>query len=119
MPNPTEVEEKTQAKSADAAQPTLLYFGNEFPNDDLNELFRRLLQHSKDRRFRLLHALLEESTLVLQDEISKLPHHIKSQVPYFDNIVTLSENGYLRDLGLGAAMESALMIVLQLGLFIG
>ncbi|KAJ6443403.1 Non-reducing polyketide synthase vrtA [Purpureocillium lavendulum] len=104
---------------ASGSDPTLLYFGNEFPSDDLNELFRRLQQHSKDRRFRLLNALLEESTLVLQDEINKLPHHIRSQVPHFDNIVTLAENGYLRDLGLGAAMESALLLVLQLGLFIG
>ncbi|KAJ5908598.1 VrtR2 [Penicillium taxi] len=77
-------------------QPKLLYFGNELPNDDLNDLFRRLLQHSKDRRFRLLNA-----------------------APYFDNILTLSEQGYLRELGLGAAMESAFLLILQLGLFIG
>ncbi|KAJ5909050.1 ketoacyl-synt-domain-containing protein [Penicillium taxi] len=101
------------------AQPTLLYFGNELPNDDVNELFRHLLQHSKDRRFRLLNAYLEESTLILQDEIAKLPHNVKSRVPYFDNIVTLSEQGYLRELGLGAAMESAFLLILQLGLFIG
>lgn len=104
---------------ADVSQPRLVYFGNEFPNDDLNELFRKLLQHSKDRRFRSLSAFLDEATLVLQEEIAKLPHNVRSQVPHFDNIVTLSENGYLRELGLGAAMESALLIVLQLALFIG
>ncbi|KAL4983906.1 ketoacyl-synt-domain-containing protein [Aspergillus falconensis] len=100
-------------------EPTLWYFGNEFPNDDVNELFRHLLQHSKDRRFRTLSAYLEESTLVLQDEIARLPHVVRSRVPHFDNIVTLSEEGYLRDLGLGAAMESAFLLVLQLGLLIG
>ncbi|KAG8412122.1 hypothetical protein J3459_016005 [Metarhizium acridum] len=104
---------------ADVSQPRLVYFGNEFPNDDLNDLFRKLLQHSKDRRFRLLSAFLDEATLVLQEEIARLPHNVRSQVPHFDNIVTLSENGYLRELGLGAAMESALLIVLQLALFIG
>jgi hypothetical protein len=119
MSRPTEVEEKTREKSASDVQPMLLYFGNEFPNDDLNDLFRRLLQHSKDRWFRLLNAHLEESTLVLQDEISKLPHYVKGQVPHFDKIVTLSEHGCMRDLGHGAAMESALLIVLQLALFIG
>ncbi|KAL4925855.1 ketoacyl-synt-domain-containing protein [Aspergillus undulatus] len=100
-------------------QPTLLYFGNEFPNDDVNELFRRLQQHSKDRRFRHLDSHLQESVLVLQDEIAKLPHHVRSRVPHFDNIVTLSEQGYLRELGLGAAMESAFLLILQVGLFIG
>ncbi|EFY95624.1 polyketide synthase [Metarhizium robertsii] len=104
---------------AGVSQPRLVYFGNEFPNDDLNELFRKLLQHSKDRRFRSLSAFLDEASLVLQEEIAKLPHNVRSQVPHFDNIVTLSENGYLRELGLGAAMESALLIVLQLALFIG
>ncbi|RAK87875.1 ketoacyl-synt-domain-containing protein [Aspergillus costaricaensis CBS 115574] len=99
--------------------PKLVYFGNEFPNDDVNELFRRLQQHSKDRRFRLLSAYLEDSILVLQDEIAKLPHSVNSRVPHFDNIVTLSENGYLRELGLGAAMESAFLLILQLGSFIG
>lgn len=107
------------ATMAGVSQPRLVYFGNEFPNDDLNELFRKLLQHSKDRRFRSLSAFLDEATLVLQEEIAKLPHNVRSQVPHFDNIVTLSENGYLRELGLGAAMESALLIVLQLALFIG
>ncbi|KHN97625.1 Beta-ketoacyl synthase [Metarhizium album ARSEF 1941] len=104
---------------ADVSQARLVYFGNEFPSDDLNDLFRKLLQHSKDRRFRSLSAFLDEATLVLQEEVAKLPHNTRSQVPHFDNIVTLAENGYLRELGLGAAMESALLIVLQIGLFIG
>ncbi|KAK2878176.1 Type I Iterative PKS [Arthroderma sp. PD_2] len=119
MSEPVDNEGNAWDKCRDDAQATLLYFGNEFPNDDLNDLFRRLLQHSKDRRFRLLAAFLEEATIVIQDEIAKLPHQVKSQVPHFDNILTLSENGYLRELGLGAAMESALLIALQLGLFIG
>lgn len=119
MPPSGQVEDNGGENRAGVKEPTLIYFGNEFPTDDLNDLFRRLQQHSKDRRFRLLNAHLEESTLVLQDEVNKLPHYIRSQVPHFDNIVTLAENGYLRHLGLGAAIESALLLVLQLGLFIG
>jgi asperthecin polyketide synthase len=114
MLHPTEVE-----GSICLEESTLWYFGNELPNDDVNELFRHLLQHSKDRRFRILSAYLEESTLVLQNEIARLPHHVRSRVPHFDNIATLFEEGHLRDLGLGAAMESARLLVLQLGLFIG
>jgi asperthecin polyketide synthase len=104
---------------ADGTPARLVYFGNEFPNDDLSDIFRKLHQHSKDRRFRLLSAFLDEVILVLQQEFAKLPHHVRSQVPHFDNIVTLSEMGFLRELGLGAAMESAFLLTLQVGLFIG
>ncbi|KAJ0419477.1 hypothetical protein BJY00DRAFT_313867 [Aspergillus carlsbadensis] len=105
-------------KRADPEGPMALYSGNKFPSDDLSDLFRRLQQQSKDRGFWLLNAHLKVSTLVLQEEFSKLPHHIRNQVPQFDDIATLSENGYLEHLGLGPAIESALLIVLQLGLFI-
>ncbi|KAL4801099.1 ketoacyl-synt-domain-containing protein [Aspergillus venezuelensis] len=41
---------------------------------------------------------------------ARLAHHVRSRVPHFDSIVTLSEEGYLRDFGLGAAMESAFLL---------
>ncbi|KAL4738124.1 hypothetical protein BDV11DRAFT_171276 [Aspergillus similis] len=113
-----QIENKAGGKSAACKGPTALYSGNRFPSNDLNELFRRLQQQSMDGRFRLLDAHLRESTLVLQEEISRLPHSIRSQVPHFDSIATLSEIGDLRHLGLGPAIETALLIVLQLGLFI-
>ncbi|KAL4756854.1 uncharacterized protein BDW70DRAFT_164078 [Aspergillus foveolatus] len=113
-----QIEDKAGEKSAACKEPTALYSGNKFPSNDLNELFRRLQQQSKDGGFRLLDAHLRESTVVVQEEISRLPHYIRSQVPHFDSIATLSENGYLRHLGLGPAIETALLIVLQLGLFI-
>ncbi|KAJ5153201.1 Non-reducing polyketide synthase vrtA [Penicillium canariense] len=113
-----QVEDKAWEKSGVCNEPMALDFGNKFPSEGLTDLFRRLQQHSKERGFRFLNAHFGESTLVLQEEISKLPPHIRSQVPHFDNIATLSENGYLRYLGLGPAIESALLIVLQLGLFI-
>ncbi|KAJ5714339.1 Non-reducing polyketide synthase vrtA [Penicillium malachiteum] len=97
----------------------LLFFGNEFPNDDLKDLFRRFVQHGKDRRFRLLAAFLDESTLVLKQEISKLSQVLKDQIPHFDTVLTLVEHGDFRAGALGAAMESALLIVLQLGMLIG
>lgn len=113
-----QIEGNAGEKSAAWKGPTALYSGNKLPSNDLNELFRRLQQQSKDGGFRLLDAHLRESTLVLQEEISRLPHYIRSQVPHFDSIATLSENGYLRHLALGPAIETALLIVLQLGLFI-
>jgi asperthecin polyketide synthase len=106
----TVVEDKTS---------TLVFFGNEFPHDDLKDLFRRLLQHSKDRRFRILAAFFEESTLVLKEEVAKLPQPLKEQVPHFDTILTLAEHGDFRPGNLGAAIESAVLSVLELGLLIG
>lgn len=97
----------------------VVFFGNEFPSDDLKLLFRHLHRHSKDRRFRLLSAFIHEATLVLKDEISKLPQLLQDQVPHFESVLTLAEHGDFRQGGLGAAMESALLVVLQLGTLIG
>src|SRR4051794_3587041 len=106
MTGPIRGDAETLETCQDEAGAKLLFFGNEFPNDDLKDLFRRLLNHSKDRRFRQLAAFLEESTLVIKDEISKLPQLVKDQVPHFDTILTLAEHGDFRECTLGAAMES-------------
>lgn len=96
----------------------LIFFGNEFPTDDLKSLFRGLFLHSKDRRFRQLATFLEESTQVLQKEVAKLPASLKKMVPHFDTILPLIDVDF-RQGPLGAAMESALLVVLELGMFIG
>jgi asperthecin polyketide synthase len=108
-----------QVNSQDNTRPRLVFFGNEFPTDDLKDLFRRLLRHSRDRRFRVLAAFLEESTVVLKDEVSKLPRPLKDLVPHFANVLTLVEHGDFRQGPLGAAIESALLTVLELGMLIG
>lgn len=96
----------------------VVFFSNEFPSDDLKELFRRLDQHSKDRRFRLLSIFLEESTAVLKDEVSKFPRPLKELVPPFDSVLGLVDVDF-RQGPLGAAMESSILTILELGLFIG
>ncbi|KAL4807182.1 hypothetical protein BDV18DRAFT_159401 [Aspergillus unguis] len=98
---------------------TLIFFGNEFPNDDLKGLFRCLLRLSKDRRFRQLAAFLEESTLVLKKEVAALPQPLRELVPHFHTLLPLAELSDFRQGPLGAAMESALLTVLELGMFIG
>ncbi|KAF2136059.1 uncharacterized protein K452DRAFT_280560 [Aplosporella prunicola CBS 121167] len=99
--------------------PKLAFFGNEFPSDDVKDVFRRLLRHTKDRRFRLLAAFVDESTAVLKDEVAKLPQPLKELVPHFDTVLSLAEHGDFRQGALGAAMESALLTVLEVALFIG
>lgn len=98
---------------------SLVFFGNEFPNDDLKGLFRCLLRLSRDRRFRQLAAFLEESTLVLKKEVAALPQQLRDLVPHFHTVLPLAELGDFRQGPLGAAMESALLTVLELGMFIG
>ncbi|KAL4965635.1 non-reducing polyketide synthase nscA [Aspergillus stella-maris] len=97
----------------------LLFFGNEFPNDDLKTLFRCMIRLSKDRRFRQLAAFLDESTLVIKKEVAALPQSLRDLVPHFHSLLPLTELGDYRQGPLGAAMESALLTVLELGMFIG
>ncbi|BCS04847.1 non-reducing polyketide synthase nscA [Aspergillus luchuensis] len=101
-----------------SAPTKLVFFGNEFPNDDLKTLFRGLHRHGKDRRFRQLATFLEESTRVLQNEVAQLPEPLKKLVPHFENLMPLTEVDF-RQGPLGAAMESALLTILELGMFIG
>ncbi|KAJ0419484.1 hypothetical protein BJY00DRAFT_285769 [Aspergillus carlsbadensis] len=112
-------EVKSLEGSLEEGRKKVVFFGNEFPSDDMKVLFRHLHRHSNDRRFRLLSAFIHEATLVLKDEISKLPKILQDQVPHFESVLILAEHGDFREGGLGAAMESALLVVLQLGILIG
>ncbi|EEQ30779.1 conidial yellow pigment biosynthesis polyketide synthase [Microsporum canis CBS 113480] len=102
----------------DPTFPRVVFFSNEFPSDDLKDLFRRLHQQSKDRRFKLLSIFLEESTAILKDEVAKLPRPLKELVPPFDSVLALA-NVDFRQGPLGAAMESSMLTILELGMFIG
>lgn len=120
MPNLAEQQPTMVQDSPDGEmQAKLVFFGNEFPSDDLKDLFRRLHQLSKDRRFRTLATFQDEATRVLQHEIAKLPQPIKDEVGHFDNLLALAEHGDFRPGALGAAMESALLTALQLCMLIG
>ncbi len=102
------------------AETKLVFFSNEFPNDDLKDLFRRLHRHSKDRRFTLLAAFLEECTVVVREEAARLPKPLQSLIPHFDSILGLLDTGGdFRQGSLGAAMESVFLCVLELGMLIG
>lgn len=97
----------------------LVYFSNEFPGDDLKDLFRRLQRHSKDKRFRILASFLEECTEVIKEEARKLPQQLQDFLPPFQTLLSLVDDSQFRRGPLGGALESALLCVLQIGLFIG
>ncbi|KAG8527863.1 Type I Iterative PKS [Bacidia gigantensis] len=96
----------------------LVYFSNEFPNDDLQDLFRRLQRNSKDRRFRQLSIFLDEATTVVKEEALKLPQAQQDLLPQFSSVLQLVDNGEFRQGPLGGALESALLCVLEIGMFI-
>lgn len=98
--------------------PRLIFFGNEVPSDGAKDLFRRLCQHSKDRRFRLLSIFLDESAAILKEEAAKLPKQLQELIPHFETVCSLADVDF-RQGPLGAAMESALLTILELALFIG
>ncbi|KAF5863302.1 hypothetical protein ETB97_010300 [Aspergillus alliaceus] len=97
----------------------LVFFSNEFPNDDLKDLFRRLHRHSKDKRFTLLATFLENCARVLREETRRLPQHLKELVPPFETLFTLVDSGKFHLGPLGASMESAFLCALQVGMIIG
>ena len=108
-----------RSRPSQAQRPRIIFFGSEVPKDELRDVFRRMLIHAKDRRFRLLAAFIKESTRILIAELGLLPRFVRDQVPHFDNILHLSEHGSFQDGVLGVAMENAFLVVLQVGMFIG
>ena len=93
----------------------LVYFSNEFPNDDLKELFRRLQRNSKDKRFRFLALFLDEVNAVVREELLKLPQALQALLPPFQSVLSLAD---FRNGPLGGAIESVLLCVLEIGMFI-
>jgi len=91
------------------------FFGNEFPNDDLKDLFRRLQRNSKDKRFRFLALFLDEAQLVLKEELLRLPQALRCLIPPFQTILDLVD---LRQGPMGGAIETALLCILEIGMLI-
>ncbi|KAJ5573557.1 Type I Iterative PKS [Penicillium hispanicum] len=98
----------------------LLFFGNDFPSDNLGDLFRRLHRWSKDKRFTILALFLEDSVAVIKSEIGKLSQPVPEQVSSIQTIMGLVD-AYeaIRISPIGASLESALLCILQIGVLIG
>lgn len=92
----------------------LLYLSNEFPHDDLQDLFRELLQHSKDRQHPTLARFLEEATLAIREEVRQLPTALRTLVPPFETILNFSTFEDLRKGHLCGSIEGILLCTLEL-----
>ncbi|KAF2118833.1 putative polyketide synthase [Lophiotrema nucula] len=111
------------AASSESQRPTealgLIYFSNEFPNDELSSLFRRLHNHSKQRRHPLLARLLLEATRALREEVSQLPAELALTFPTFESVADLVGEAELRRGPLCGSVDGVLLCIFQLSTYIG
>ncbi|KAI4215145.1 MAG: hypothetical protein LQ351_002460 [Letrouitia transgressa] len=105
--------------SIDGSKMKFVHFHNEFPNDDLKDLYRRLLNHSKDKKHLILAAFLDEATSTIREEVRKLPRALKDLVPPFESILNFVDHADLRKGPLGGSVEGLLLCVLEIATFIG
>ncbi|KAF2178414.1 putative polyketide synthase [Zopfia rhizophila CBS 207.26] len=97
----------------------LVYFSNELPRDDLQDLFRRLHNHSKDKRHPILAQFINEATWAVKDEVWRLPTELKQLIPPFETVLSWAENTELREGLICGAVDGVLLVVIQLATYIG
>lgn len=96
-----------------------IYFSNEFPKGELQNIFRQVHNYSKDRRYRPLADFIQEATIVAKEEIQNLPAEARALFPAFDSILSWSGNSKLREGLLCGAVDGALLVVAQISIYIG
>nr|AGI60157.1 type I polyketide synthase PKS5 [Dolichousnea longissima] len=97
----------------------VIYFSNEFPHDDLQDLLRLLHNHSKDRHHAVLSRFIDEATLAIRDEIRRLPTALKILIPPFETVLNLADHSELRKGPLSGSIDGVLLCVVELATFIG
>ena len=96
----------------------VIYFSNEFPGGDLQDVFRRLHSNSKDRRHHLLSQFMTDSTQAVKREIQQLPLVLQQLFPSFETLHTWTENAQLREGPLCGAVDGVLLILIQVAAYI-
>ncbi|KAJ5448543.1 Acyl transferase/acyl hydrolase/lysophospholipase [Penicillium cf. griseofulvum] len=97
----------------------ILYFSNQFPADDLQELLRQLHNHSKDAQHAILARFIHEATLAARDEVRQLPTQLRALVPAFETVLELANYTDLRKGPLAGSIDGVLLCVVQLSSLIG
>lgn len=96
-----------------------VYFSNDFPKDDLHDIFRLLHNHGKDKHFPILAQFIHEATWAIKDEVRQLPTELKQLIPPFNTILAWAENTQLREGLICGAVGGVLLVVVQLATYIG
>ena len=109
----------TSSNTDEARKLDLVYFSNEFPGEDLQQLFRRLHNHSKTKHHRFLAQFIGEATWAIKDEVRRLPAELKQLIPPFETVLSWAENTELREGQICGAVDGVLLVVVQLATCIG
>ena len=109
----------TSDSQEESSNMKLVYFSNEFPNGDLQEVLRRLHVHSRDRRHTVLARFIDEATSAIREEVRRLPTALRVLVPPFETVFNFAEDNELRKGPLCGSIEGVLLCAVELGTFIG
>ncbi|THC93448.1 hypothetical protein EYZ11_007067 [Aspergillus tanneri] len=102
----------------EASKMKLVYFSNEFPHDDLQDLLRRLYKHSNSRSHPILAQFIDDATIAIREEIRQLPASLKRLMPPLDTVLDLADHPALRKGPLGGSIDGVLLCMLELGTLI-
>lgn len=97
----------------------LFYFSNEFPRDDLQDLFRKLSLHRRSREHPLLALFIAEATVAVREEIRQLPTELKQFFPPFESVLEWAAFAELRQSRLSGSIDGVILCVLEIGTLIG
>lgn len=97
----------------------VIFFGNELPKGDVQDVFRKLHDHSKDASHPLLASFIAEATRTLREEVGQLPSETRQLIPPFDSVLAWADMTQLRESPLCGAVEGVLLVVAQIGAYIG
>lgn len=96
----------------------ILFFSNEFPKDDLQDLVRRLHNRSKHSEYYALSRFIDEATSAVKKEIETLPSSLKHMIPPFESLGSWSEQKDVREGQLCGAVDGALLVFVQISIYI-
>lgn len=96
----------------------IVYFSNEFPTGDLTATLRQLRNNSKSSNHNVLSQLMLRATQAIKQEIQELPTQLRLLFPTFESLFNWVEDAQLRTGTLSGAVEGALLILVQLALYI-
>lgn len=97
----------------------LVYFSNDFPKDDLQNLFRHLRNQAKTRQHTILAHFLTTATASVKHEIQALSVELKQYFRPFESLLDWADDTELRKSSLCGAVDGVLLVILQLAAYIG
>lgn len=96
----------------------VVYFSNEFPREDLQDVFRQLHKKSKSSNHHVLARFIADATRAVKEEIEKLPTSLQNLIPVFESLSSWSENKELREGQLCGSIDGVLLVLVQISLYI-